>query len=238
MKRKQVSKSQPKVVMIYSHKDRAFLKHSKLLDFLQGLATTEGWEFWWDEKMSHPLFDEEIRRQLNQAEIVVCLVSQPFLNSKYITDVESKITFQRLLREGILVVPVLLDPSLWQDTKWLKPLHHFPTEGYLQSSRVKSHVYLEITKFIRAWYHNRATAFRDPQMIYKLRRLPESSLDKEQVKILVRDSCERARKMVPDSKLQDRIAKAARASMKKKHVKALNKQQLEALDCCGRMILR
>jgi hypothetical protein len=230
MRRKKVFKSQPKMVMIYSHKNRDFLRHSNLLDFLQGLATAKGWEFWWDEKMSHSLFDDEIKRHLNEADIVVCLVSQPFLNSSYITRVEARITYQRLIREGILVVPIMLDHCLWKYVKWLKKLHHFPTEGYLQSSRMKNREYFEITEYISAWYHKRALAFDDPQMVYKLRRLPESSLSKEQVKILVSDSCERARKVVPNSKLQNRIAKAARALMKKNHGNALNKQQLEALD--------
>jgi hypothetical protein len=230
MRRKQVSNPQAKMVMIYSHEDRPFLRRSKLLDFLEGLANVEGWDFWWDEKMDHPLFDDEIKQQLDKAEVVVCLVSQSFLNSKYITDVEAKITFQRLVNEGVLVVPVMLSASLWEDTAWLKPLHHFPTNGYLQTSRVKNEIYLEITKYIRKWYHNRATTFREPKMVYRLRRLPEAALSKEQVKVLVHDSCERARKLVPDSKLRNRIATAAKASMKKNDVKALNKPQLEALD--------
>ncbi|HSE18462.1 MAG TPA: toll/interleukin-1 receptor domain-containing protein [Pyrinomonadaceae bacterium] len=230
MSRKKVVKSPLAMVMIYSHKDRNFLRHSQLLDFLQGLTTAEGWEFWWDEKMDHPLFDDEIRKRLDDADVVICLISQPFLNSAYITTVEAKITFERLINEGILVVPVMLDACLWEDTEWLKALHHFPTEGYLQSSRKKSEVYLEITKYIRKWYHNRATAFRDPQMVYKLRRLPEAQLSKEQVKILIRDSCDRARKMVPDPKVRDRLEKAARASMKKNEVKVLSKAQLQSLD--------
>ena len=131
--------------------------------------------------MDHPLFDDEIRKRLDDADVVICLISQPFLNSAYITTVEAKITFERLINEGILVVPVMLDACLWEDTEWLKALHHFPTEGYLQSSRKKSELYLEITKYIRKWYHNRATAFRDPKMVYKLRRLPEAQLSKEQV---------------------------------------------------------
>ena len=217
--------------MIYAHRNRDFLDESQLLDFLQGLATIEGWDFWWDEENNHPRFDDEIKRQLNEALVVVCLVSQPFLNSKYISEVEAKIASRRLADEGILVVPVMLDVSLWQDIKWLKDnLNHFPKEGYLQSSRKKSEVYMEIVKYIRDWYHDRATTFRDPKMIYKLRRLPESSLSTEQVKFLVRDSCERASKLVPDPKLRDRIAKAARVSLKKNKVRALAKPQLEELD--------
>ena len=217
-----------KMVMIYAHKDRKILKPLRLLDFLQGLATNEKWEFWWDEKLSHPLFDDEIKRQLNQADIVVCLISQPFLNSDYITRVEAKITSERLMRQGILVVPVMLDASLYEDIKWLKKLDHFPGEGDLRSSKNKSVIYHDIIKFIRNWYHERALPFRDPQMVYKLRRLPESALSQEQVKVLVKDSCERAQRMVPDLKLQKRIVKAARALIKKKQ--PLNKQQLERLD--------
>jgi len=152
MSRSRVSKPEPKpkIVLIYSHKNLDFLESSQFLDFLQGLANAEGWDFWWDERINQPLFDDEIKQQLNEALVVVCLVSQSFLNSKYISEVESRITSRRLAKEGVLVVPVMLDASLWEDVKWLKKLHHFPREGekYLQSSRVKSEVLTVVPKLI------------------------------------------------------------------------------------------
>jgi hypothetical protein len=55
-------------------------------------------------------------------------------------------------------------------------------------------------------------------------------LDKEQIRILVKDSCERARKFVPDPQLREKICKEAKAEIRKNSSTPLSKQQLERLD--------
>ncbi|MCI0487660.1 MAG: toll/interleukin-1 receptor domain-containing protein [Blastocatellia bacterium] len=220
-----------KMVMIYAHKDRKFLNRSGFLGFLEGLARRDNLDFWWDEKMSHPLFDEEIKRQLDEAEIIVCLVSQEFLNSDYVRNVEAKTANKRLRDEGILVVPIMLSASPWKYEEWLKDIHHFPQAGYLHNSSRKNEIFLEITEYISAWYRkSRARPFRDPEMIYKLRRLPETSLSKEQIRILQKDSCDRARKMVPNPDLREKICRDARSEIEKNKGAPLKKELLEDLD--------
>ena len=107
-----------KMVLIYSHKNRNFLKPSskgtKFFDFLVGLIQDEKLDFWWDEEMSHTLWDKEIRRHLNEADIVVCVVSEPFLRSDYVRKVELRITRKRQKKDDIIVVPILLEPCTWK----------------------------------------------------------------------------------------------------------------------------
>lgn len=224
-------KSKTKMVMIYAHADKDFLKHkSNFLGFLKWLAEKEEWDFWWDDELDHPLFDEEIKQQLNSADIVICLVSQDFLNSSYVTKVEAKITYKRLKEQGILVVPVLLSASLWEDVDWLVGIDHFPEEGYLRSSPRKTEIYVEIVKHIRKWYTNRALPLSDPKLIDKLRRLPETRLTKEQQRQLTKNSCERARQMVPDPDLHKKISRAARKMKRDAKVETLSKDMLAKLD--------
>lgn len=67
-------------------------------------------------------------------------------------------------------------------------------------------------------------------MVYRLRRQPESSLDLEQIRFLIKDSCRRARKEVPNVKLQKKICQAAKMFRKKNNNQPLSKRQLEELD--------
>jgi len=227
------SKTKPtaKMVMIYAHADRNFLQHSQMLYFLEGLASEEGFEFWWDREMDHPLWDEEIKRRLDEADIVVCLVSQPFLNSDYVKNVEAPRTYRRLIREGIMVVPIMVDASTWKQHKWLSKLHHFPDDKtYLRGRRNRGKVYLDIVEYIRKWFRGSLRPYQDPRMIYTLRLLPATELNKQQLRILTNDSCKKAREMVKDEALREKIIKSARELKKIDKNKPLGKQQLAQLD--------
>lgn len=231
------SQTTARMVLIYSHADRRFLQHSQLLYFLEGLAREERFDFWWDRDMGHPLWDEEIRRRLDDADIVICVVSQPFLNSEYVRNVEAPITYRRLIDDDILLVPLMLDASTWEQYDWLRRVHHFPTDGtYLRRRRNLGPLYLEIVEYIRKWFRSTmrpaqsgtTQSYQDPQMIYTLRRLPEAKLSKQQVRILARDSCRRAGEMVKDAALREKIVAEARAM--KAGDQPLKKEQLARLD--------
>lgn len=222
-----------KMVLIYAHRDSAFLKKSKLLTYLGALVEEEGFEFWWDKEMNSPLWDEEIRTKLQEADIIVCLVSQSFIRSKYIQKVESIIASKRLNKEGVLVVPIIYQAYTgWGKFAWLKKCHHFPTDGKpLERKRFRNEIFLEIIEYIRAWYHGRVKPFKNKKAIYTLRRSLESSLSKEQMRILVKDSCEHARQMVPNDNLRVKIVQRAKGILKTKGAgSVLNKSDLEKID--------
>ncbi len=103
-----MKKQQAKIVLIYSHKDRVFFDRTTFLDFLKGMAKEEGASLWWDKKMRRTLWDEEIKQQLYDADVIICLISQSFITSDYIMNAEAKKTFDRLKREGIIVIGIML----------------------------------------------------------------------------------------------------------------------------------
>lgn len=220
-----------RMVLSYAHVDKPRLKRTGLIAFLQGLANAKKWEFWWDENMDYPRFNEEIKRRFDNANVIISVVSQNFLNSEYIRKVESKAARMRGKREDILVLPVLLTPSRWEeDEKWLKELHHFPTRGYLSGSGDKGlETNIEITEYISRYFNRRVLPFSDPKLIYKLRRLPETSLSPDQIRILTTNSCEKATEKVPNQILRAKICREAKR-LGAGNSKNLGKKDLEAID--------
>jgi len=222
-----------KMVLIYAHRDSIFLKNSKLLTYLGALVEEEEFELWWDKKMNYPLYDEEIKKKLQEADIIICLVSQSFIQSKYIRNVESIIASKRLTKEGVLVVPIIYQAyTEGRKFAWLKNVHHFPTDGKpLERKRFRNEIFLEIIEYIRKWYHGRVKPFKNKKAIYTLRRSLESSLSKEQMRILIQDSCEHACKMVPSNNLRNKIVQRAKGILALKGAgSALNKSDLEKID--------
>jgi hypothetical protein len=200
---------------------------------LKALVREEKFDFWWDKDMSYPFWDEEIKRKINEADIIVCLISQNFINSEYITKVEGVITSKRLKNEGILVVPILFKPCSLVTCEWLKEINRFPRDGsYLYRKRYRSEIFLEIIEYIRKWYHGRVKPFKNKRAIYTLRRSSESSLSQEQLRILIKDSCDRARKMVPKESLRNKIIAWAKRILEEKKGQDifLSKSELEEID--------
>jgi len=115
-----------KVFVSYSHRDDAYLRRDSLLGFLSGLRHT-GIELWTDRTIPPGAqWDEVIRSALDSADIVLLLVSQAFLDSDYVRNVELRVLLERRIREHLLTVPVLLSPCAWQDHEWLSALQFFP----------------------------------------------------------------------------------------------------------------
>jgi hypothetical protein len=233
-----------KMVLIYSHENRSFLKPSskgtKFLDFLEGLIRDEKLDFWWDEKMSHTKWDDEIKQRLYEADIVVCVVSQPFLISDYVRRVELRITRRRQKEDDIIVVPILLEPCQWENYKWLREYHHIPEQPIVPYYKHKRLViYLEIVDHIRNRIRARRKGkkilksvepYSEPRMLSALRRVSKKDLPEEQQLSLIEQAKRRASKFVKDPSLRKRICDAAKRKLEENRVESLSKRQLADLD--------
>lgn len=103
-----------RLFLSYSHKDigmrDVFQENLALLEE-DGLL-----EWWFDGKIvPGDDWDKEIRNQLEKADIIVFMVSTPFLASKYIRGVEIKRALERRKANEVELVSVILDNSAWQD---------------------------------------------------------------------------------------------------------------------------
>ena len=116
-----------KVFVSYSHVDEklkdAVLRHLKPLERMN--LITE----WHDRKLlAGDTWGDEINRNLEEADIVLLLVSIDFINSKYCYDIELDRALERHAEGTCRVVPVILRGCLWQHTPFSK-LQALPRDG-------------------------------------------------------------------------------------------------------------
>ena len=121
--------SKKRVFVSYSHQDSKYLNKGSLIDYLSGLER-EGFEFWYDKKiLAGDDWDDEIKQQIEKADIALVLVSQFFLNSKYCTDVEIEKFLQNQVSRGLVVFPVILSHCDWKSHTWLTKTQFEPRDG-------------------------------------------------------------------------------------------------------------
>jgi hypothetical protein len=138
-----------KVFISYSHADDRLRK--KLDDHLallkrQGIIST-----WFDRMIAVGQdIDNSISRELEEADIVLLLVSPDFIKSSYCYDLEMKRAMERHLAGSCRVVPVILHHCDWQGTAFGK-LKATPQDGRpINSFRDKNIAFLQVAQDIRA----------------------------------------------------------------------------------------
>lgn len=116
-----------KIFISYSHLDEklkdALLKHLRPLEKMN--LITE----WHDRKLlAGDVWGDEVSKNLEQADIVLLLVSIDFINSKYCYDIELDRALERHAEGTCRVVPIILRGCLWQHTPFSK-LQALPRDG-------------------------------------------------------------------------------------------------------------
>jgi hypothetical protein len=116
-----------KLFCSYSHRDEQLwdelAKHLKLLE-RQGLVQT-----WHDRQIgAGDLWKQAIDRNLQEAHIILLLISADFLASDYCFDIEMKTALERHAAGEALVIPVILRPVDWQATPFAG-LQALPKDG-------------------------------------------------------------------------------------------------------------
>jgi hypothetical protein len=137
-----------RIFISYSKDDKEHL--TRLNKHLTPLLRANKIEPWYDEKLvAGSLWDEEIKQQLHEADIVLFLVSANFLATDYIWDEEMLPTLKNRENGLVTAIPVILSPCDWLSTA-LKDLSALPTKGKPVSEFSNPDVaYLEITQGIK-----------------------------------------------------------------------------------------
>jgi hypothetical protein len=96
-----------KLFYSYSHKDEACLE--RLRRHLVGLVRSRKVEEWWDRSIRPgDDWDGAISEKLEQADVILLLVSPDFVASRYCYDVEAERAMARYREGSARVVPVIL----------------------------------------------------------------------------------------------------------------------------------
>ena len=107
------------VFFSYSHKDEVL--RDELAKHLKLLERTNVIDAWHDRAI--PVgseWDKGIKKELNEADIILLLISSDFLASDYIWDVEVKTAMARHEAKDAVVVPIVLRECEWFDAPFGK----------------------------------------------------------------------------------------------------------------------
>jgi TIR domain len=106
-----------RVFYSYSHEDAEI--RDKLGTCLAPLKHQDKIVEWHDRKIAPGAeWHAEISAQLDSAHLILLLISADFLASEYCFGVEVERALARLKRNEVKVVPVLLRPCLWEDSRF------------------------------------------------------------------------------------------------------------------------
>lgn len=129
----------------YAHEDEKFREElEKHLAFLKRDKKIIEWH---DRRLlAGSNWEKEIIDNIDQAQIIVMLMSPDFISSDYCSETESKRALERHSREEAIVVPVIIRPCLWTQTPF-KNLQALPKDG-VPVSTFKNHdeAWLEVAK--------------------------------------------------------------------------------------------
>lgn len=119
-----------KVFISYSHKNEVW--KDRLEVHLQGLVQQEDIELTvWDDRHIEGGEDwyPAIMKELGEASVAICLISADFLASKFIIKEEIPVMVERREKDGMLLLPVLVEPCVWEHIQWLKGIQMLPRDG-------------------------------------------------------------------------------------------------------------
>lgn len=116
-----------RVFYSYSHKDAEL--RERLGTYLAPLRQQQKITDWHDRQIQPGAnWETEITSQLDSAELILLLVSADFLASEYCFGVEMERALARLKRGEVKVVPILLKPCLWEESRFSE-LQIIPRNG-------------------------------------------------------------------------------------------------------------
>ena len=119
---------QNKIFISYSHKDEAW--KDRLTAHLNVLKRQDLLDFWEDRQIL-PGGDwyQDIQTAITKAQIAILLISVDFLNSEFILNEELPVLLQKRQDQGLTIIPVIVEPCLWEDVSWLSPINVLPKDG-------------------------------------------------------------------------------------------------------------
>lgn len=125
-----------KIFLSYSRED-SYAK-DELLKHLKPLERQGKVKIWHDNLMvPGEQWDTEIKENLENADIIVLLISASFLASDYIYKVELSTALKRQRQGNVRIIPIILSECLWQNTEISKfqvvPSNGQPIFGKRQS---------------------------------------------------------------------------------------------------------
>lgn len=115
------------IFISYSHKDESLREE---LDIHLANLKKQGKISAWNDRAieAGTEWDAEIKAHLESAQIILLLISPPFMASEYCYDLEMQRAMERHQAGTAKVIPIILRPTDWKDTPFSK-LQALPKDG-------------------------------------------------------------------------------------------------------------
>lgn len=151
-----------KVFISYSRQDADW--KDKLTVHLRGLENQGSLTVWYDSKIETGAnWKSEIENALNEASMIILLISPDFLASDFIQKEEVKRALDRKERDGVKVIPIVIKNCVYKKIEWLSRMQCFPRNGEALASmeeNKQTKCLVEITDEIMEYYlQNKANRF-------------------------------------------------------------------------------
>jgi tetratricopeptide (TPR) repeat protein len=118
----------PTVFISYSHEDEHWKERLRShLGVLEQLGRIDIWD---DRQIdAGDTWYDEIRQAMERAKVAVCLISPDYLASAFVVKEEIPYLLERRARNGMVLIPLLVRPCLWQACPWLTLIQMIPRDG-------------------------------------------------------------------------------------------------------------
>ncbi len=148
----QISRRSNRIFIVYSHKDEAF--KDELIVMLAGLQRQGIIDIWQDRRIeAGNEWYEEIQKAIIDCDIAFLLISPDFIASPFIQDKELTRLFERRIKEGLRVIPIIVRSCLWKNEPVMKDLQVLPKDGkpvisFSKETGARDEVWMTIGKAI------------------------------------------------------------------------------------------
>jgi tetratricopeptide (TPR) repeat protein len=136
-----------KIFIIYNHKDKNW--KDRLVSHFSVFEKQNILEIRDDQKIKdRDESQEEIEKIINTSTIIILMISADFLKSYFISDKGISRLIKRRSKEGLRIIPVVVNPCSWQETGWLKTIQEKPIPKKPLSESSKQQIDKDLTNLV------------------------------------------------------------------------------------------
>ena len=146
-----------RVFVSYSHEDSRWFEEDSLIPWLARSLRKDNVETWYDRQglQAGDEFRRRIEEEIDTAHLALLMISQGFLTSEFIEEVELPRITARAAQGELAVIPILVEPCEWQEIEFISSLQMLPGKptpliDYIESDREWAHVRFEILQGIKS----------------------------------------------------------------------------------------
>ena len=112
----------------YCHKDKDYM--DKVISFLKSAKLSDSFVVWSDENIEiGRKWENDIFNAIDQSKAVLLLISENFLSSDYIMNIEIPRILKRYNKGELQIYPILVNQCPWTEHPWLKQIQRLPRDN-------------------------------------------------------------------------------------------------------------